>query len=466
MSDAVQIAVVGHTNAGKTSLLRTLTRRGSFGDVSDTPGTTRHVEAIELAFDGVCAAKFFDTPGFEDSVALLDYINALDGCSTRPDRVQALLRGPEAGRTFEQEAKVLRTMLDIDAAFYVIDCREHVLPKFRAEIDILMSCAKPLLPVLNFVGHPASRDDEWQRAFAEHGLHALARFDAVAPFTGSEENLYRDLIPLLRGRESQINDIIDCLAFERHQRRDIAVKVIASMLVDVTAMRSSISKVELAEPVKKKRFIRNFRTAVTARARTGIDDVLEIYAFRRDEADLTVVPWLDGRWEADLFNPEVLRAASLELGAGVAIGGSLGFAVDVALAGLSLGAGTAVGAAVGGAVSQGFGRLTRRVVNKLRGRVDLSLENEVIQVLAANALALLAALELRGHAALGKVPVGLERISATLPKLGQVLKALEPARGRPEWLLDGAKVKGTNRRREQLVDAVAAELDKTITDAI
>ena len=45
---ALRIAVVGHTNAGKTSLLRTLTRRAAFGEVSDRPGVTRHVERIDL----------------------------------------------------------------------------------------------------------------------------------------------------------------------------------------------------------------------------------------------------------------------------------------------------------------------------------------------------------------------------------------------------------------------------------
>ncbi|WP_241130446.1 GTPase, partial [Achromobacter xylosoxidans] len=36
----INVAVVGHTNTGKTSLLRTLTRDTSFGDVADQPGTT------------------------------------------------------------------------------------------------------------------------------------------------------------------------------------------------------------------------------------------------------------------------------------------------------------------------------------------------------------------------------------------------------------------------------------------
>ena len=88
MNDMMQIAVVGHTNAGKTSLLRTLTRRGSFGEVSARPGTTRHVESVDLTLDDACAVRFFDTPGLEDSVALLDYLHTLEACATRPDRAR------------------------------------------------------------------------------------------------------------------------------------------------------------------------------------------------------------------------------------------------------------------------------------------------------------------------------------------------------------------------------------------
>ena len=55
MKQPLHIAVVGHTNAGKTSLLRTLTRQVAFGEVSDRPGTTRHAESIELRVDGAAA---------------------------------------------------------------------------------------------------------------------------------------------------------------------------------------------------------------------------------------------------------------------------------------------------------------------------------------------------------------------------------------------------------------------------
>jgi predicted GTPase len=93
MPEPLIVAVVGHTNAGKTSLLRTLTRQVDFGEVSERPGTTRHAQALALRLDGREAARFIDTPGLEDSVALLDFLARQPG-ETRTERVRAFLRGP------------------------------------------------------------------------------------------------------------------------------------------------------------------------------------------------------------------------------------------------------------------------------------------------------------------------------------------------------------------------------------
>lgn len=455
----IRIAVVGHTNAGKTSLLRTLTRRGSFGEVSERPGTTRHVEAVDLTLDGAVAIRFFDTPGLEDSVALLEHLNTLDGFDTRPDRVRAFLKGPEASRVFEQEAKVLRQLLEIDAALYVIDCREPVLPKFRAEMEILTSCGRPVMPVLNFTRDPRARDNDWGASLSDAGLHALASFDAVAPFTGSEQQLYRDLETLLRNRQSQLRTIVGQLEAQRLDRREVAFRALASLLIDITAMRATIARIELTEPATKHEFIAAFRQRVVSRVRAGVDGLLEIYAFRREDADLSVMPWLDGRWDDDLFNPEVLRDASVRLGTGAAIGATVGVVADIALAGLSLGAGAALGAAVGGALSQGAGHAGRMLANKLLGRVDLSLEDEVIQIVVERVLGLLGALEQRGHAALAPVPV--DSMPAAAPadraRLQALLRVLGRARGHPDWALErGHGAPGQPRRRKTAEEVVAA----------
>lgn len=458
MNAMTRIAVVGHTNAGKTSLLRTLTRRNAFGEVSERPGTTRHVESVDLVLAGASAIRFFDTPGLEDAVALSDYLNGLADCATRPDRVRAFLKGPEASRTFEQEAKVLRQMLEVDAAFYVIDCREPVLPKFKAEMEILNSCGKPVMPVLNFVRDPAAREHDWSASLSDVGLHALARFDAVAPFIGSEQQLYRDLSTLLRNRHAELDAIVDQLEAERRDRREIALRSIATCAIDITAMRATASRAEMAMPDRKRAFVAAFRQRVVRRVREGVDGLLDIHAFRREDADLGVVPWLDGRWDDDLFNPEVLRDAGVRLGAGAAIGATVGVVADIALAGLSLGTGAALGAAVGGALSQGASHAGRTLANKLRGRVDLSLEDGVVQLALERLLGLLRALEERGHAALSPVPVEPVPAAGEPARMLSVLRALRRARGHPDWVVGPGQAGLAEPRRRKTCDEIVAAL--------
>ena len=65
MTKPLTLAVVGHTNVGKTSLLRTLTRDVGFGEVSHRPSTTRHVEGARLSVDGQALLELYDTPGWK-----------------------------------------------------------------------------------------------------------------------------------------------------------------------------------------------------------------------------------------------------------------------------------------------------------------------------------------------------------------------------------------------------------------
>ena len=202
---ALKLAVVGHTNVGKTSLLRTLTRDVGFGEVSHRPSTTRHVEGARLSVDGQSLLELYDTPGLEDAIALLDYLERLDG----PARLARFLEGSEARQRFEQEAKVLRQLLASDAGLYLIDAREPVLAKYRDELTVLAGCGKPLLPVLNFTNAGHAQEDAWRSALARLGLHALVRFDTVAPPLDGERRLYESLALLLEHSRPQLQRLID-----------------------------------------------------------------------------------------------------------------------------------------------------------------------------------------------------------------------------------------------------------------
>ena len=461
----IRIAVVGHTNAGKTSLLRTLTRRANFGEVSQRPGTTRHVESADLEVNGQTAVRFFDTPGLEDAVALREHLAGLDPQATPPERIRAFLQGPEAHGVFEQEAKVLRTMLDIDAAFLVIDVREPVLPKFRDEIELLNSCARPVLPVLNFVRDAASREPDWKELLSAYGLHVQVRFDAAAPFVGAERELYTDLSTLLRDRRELLHGVVDSLAAEAAERRRTACARTAELLVDAAALRRTVPAEEFADTARRKALVAALQKDVFDKAQRCTDDLLALYGFRQDDAGEAPLPLVEGRWTLDFFSPEAMKDAGLRLGKGAVIGAAVGVVADLAVAGISLGAGAAVGGAIGGAVSQGWGPFGRKLVNKLRDVHELTIEDGVLFAVVAWQLKLTRALEQRGHAATGRIAAETSATQdAPTRATAAAVRAARPARNHPEWESKGVATRGFWRPAPQR-EALAAELARTLQGA-
>jgi len=462
------LAVVGHTNAGKTSLLRTLVRRREFGEVSDRPGTTRHAEAIALMLDGQPALSFIDTPGLEDPIGLLTVLQAgLQGPGPRPsppERIQAFLAGPLATGDFEQEAKVLRAAGGVAALLHVIDCREPVLPKYRSEMEILSWCARPVLPVLNFCEAAGARAADWTAALADYGLHAVLRFDAVAPFVGAESRLYEALKTLVPAQAALFDELLEFLALERLDRRAASLAVLADLLLQAASLRREVPRRTLEEAGARDAVVAGLHEALTRRSRAAVGQWLEIQAFGPEDADLVLAPFHDGRWEADLFNPEHLRRAGQALGTGAVLGAGIGLAADLALAGLSLGTGTAIGAALGGGLSQGWTAPARLLAQRLRGLAELGIDDASLVRLAQQMLALLLQLERRGHAAQQPLQVGAAAgvdALATDAADRLILAALRPARAHPEW----AESQVGDRRRAATLATVVAALRQRLADA-
>ncbi|HRB98306.1 MAG TPA: GTPase domain-containing protein, partial [Nitrosomonas sp.] len=150
----LNIAVVGHTNTGKTSLIRTMLRSTEFGVIEDAAGTTRHVEQATIAADNEPILNLYDTPGLEDSRALFAHIKKLQTKLkplTPAQILEHFITHVSVNDPLEQEAKVIRQVLRSDILLYIIDVREPFLEKYRLELDILTQSAKPIIPVFNFI---------------------------------------------------------------------------------------------------------------------------------------------------------------------------------------------------------------------------------------------------------------------------------------------------------------------------
>ena len=452
----VRIAVVGHTNTGKTSLMRTLTRDSGFGEVSSRPSTTQHVEGARLVADGQTLVELYDTPGLEDPIALFE---ALEGEATTADgerldgpaRVARFLASAPARSRLEQEAKVLRQMLASDAALYVIDARDPVLAKHRDELAVLAWCAVPLLPVLNFVASTEANESAWREALARLGLHAVVRFDTVTPERGAERVLFDKLATLLDASRPALATLVACREREAQARLAAARRLVAEMLVDVAACRRHVASADQAALAMA---LADLNRRVREREQRCVDALLALFHFRADALDSVTLPLVDGRWEADLFNPETLRDAGIKLGSGVAAGAAAGFGVDAMFGGLTLGTATAIGALAGGGV-QAVRHFGRRLRGALSGERELSVDDAILRLLTVRELHLLDALERRGHAAMR--PIAQFAAEVTQWREGRLHDSLLTARAHPGWssLYAAADV---DPAREGAIDSLAQAL--------
>jgi len=454
MTDALKLAVVGHTNVGKTSLLRTLTRDVGFGEVSHRPSTTRHVEGARLSVDGQPLLELYDTPGLEDAIALLDYLERLERPGERldgPARLERFLQTSEARQRFEQEAKVVRQLMASDAGLYVIDAREPVLAKYRDELEVLAGCGKPLLPVLNFVASSDHREPDWREALARLGLHALVRFDSVAPPEDGERRLYESLQLLLESARPALQRLIDDQQAQRQLRQHSGKRLIAELLMDCAACRRSV----VAKADEEAAAIAELRSAIRQREQRCVEALLKLYAFRREDANAEDLPLLDGRWGDDLFNPETLKQLGIKLGGGAVAGAAAGAGIDLAVGGLTLGVAALAGAIAGGALgtARSYGS---RLLGKLKGQQELTVDDAVLRLLAVRQKQLLQALDSRGHAAIKRIRLDTPPDQSW--REGRLPAALSKARAHPQWssLNPGARLSQAERLEQ--IEALVQEI--------
>ncbi len=394
-SSMLSLAVVGHTNTGKTSLVRTLLHRRDFGDIRDRAGTTRQVTSAPLIVDGESLITLYDSPGLEDAPGLLEWLDDQPGARhDGPERIHALLTDPQARERFDHEVRVLDLMLNVDVALYVIDVREPVLEKYLDELAVLALCGKPMLAVLNFVASEHARESDWRDALARIGLHTVLAFDAVIRDPATERRLFEKLSSQLDAFSSTLERWLAFRSDEEQLRLRAAVEAIAELLIDVAAAQSEADHHCQAD---RARALADLHAAVRAREQACVAALLDLYRFGSEDYAGDDLPLTDGQWGEDLFDPATLRHHGIRTTGHAGIGAGAGAAVDVATGGLSLGAGTLIGAALGAGVGLARG-LGGRVGDRLSGRIRLMVTEPTLRLLAWRQLQLLTGLRQRGHA--------------------------------------------------------------------
>lgn len=429
--NTASITVIGHTNVGKTSLMRTLLRDAQFGEVKNESATTRHVAAVQIMdAHGQPLITLHDTPGLEDATGVMDFIQEhTDGRTDGVERLQGFLAAvdnddPRLDDDFSQETKVIRSLIDADIAIYVIDAREPVLSKYKDELAILASSGTPILPVFNFIKGNEENMATWRDMLSRRALHVVNAFDTVAFDFDGEMHLWQNLATL-----STHDDAFTSLQNNRRDSwQDMAESgsaIIADFLVNVASFSKKIDEDEDPAPT-----LSAMQTAVRQSEDIMQGKLLHLYQFYNaavDEVDIEI----KGR-EQDIFDTDLLTRYGIRTAGGSVTGMIVGAGIDVATLGASLGLGTALGGVIGGLLPN-----TGAIKDKAMGIQTLTIDAATLTLLATRAQNLHHALRHRGHASLNAIAT--DNPDNALPwQTDKLPSPLKKARANPHYSsLDG-----------------------------
>src|SRR5688500_16620053 len=192
----IDLSLVSHTNAGKTTLMRTLIR-SDVGEVADRAHVTSSAEErVLIDTPEGDVLRLWDTPGFGDSVRLLKRLrmsaNPIGWFMTQVwDRF--------TDRPFFNSQIAIRSVREqSDAVLYLVNAAEDPASAgyVDVELEILSWIGKPVLLLLNQMGAPRSHDAEasevavWrQHITSRDGMRGPIAMDAFARCWVQEDKL-------------------------------------------------------------------------------------------------------------------------------------------------------------------------------------------------------------------------------------------------------------------------------------
>jgi len=388
---AIELSLLSHTNAGKTTLARTLLRR-DIGEVGDRAHVTevaeRHV-LIESAQGDVLA--LWDTPGFGDSARLLARLKQ----SNNPlGWVLSQLWDRFTDRPFWSSQQAIRNAREHShVLLYVINAAETPddARYVDAEMQILNWLGKPILVLLNQLGAAGSEADaladvaRWRTHFATRPhVRGVLSLDAFARCWVQEGELLRRVQALLPA-ELQV----PCERLRAAwSERNIAVFERSMHLLAEQIALAAIDRQNFAEPAvqhKVRGWVASVATGVDrpnaelAQAQQAMAERLD--AATRSATDALVrLHDLSGRAAAEQLEKlgrefAVDRPADQDkatLLGSILSGAASGLAADLAVGGLSFGAGALIGGVLGAIGARGLAQAYNIVRGSEQGQLRWS----------------------------------------------------------------------------------------------
>jgi hypothetical protein len=378
----IALSLVSHTNAGKTTLARTLLGR-DVGEVRDAPHVTAEASAfplIETPEGDVLV--LWDTPGFGDSARLAKRLQR-EGNPIGWFLSQVWDRFRD--RPFWLTQRAVRNVRDeADVVLYLVNASEAPVDAgyLAPELVVLDWIGKPVIVLLNQVGPPRERAVElaeearWRDALAGWSrVHDVLSLDAFARCWVQELTLFAAVARALPEASAAAFDRLTAAwRARRLVQFDEAMAALAPPIAHAACDRVAVPADRLLERLGKSlgfgkqeatqaeaNAVKTLSTRLDADLRAGTDRLIAIHELEGRAAGEVLARLAHGvRRDAPLDERKAAMMGSVVTGA------LSGLAADLAAGGLTLGAGVLAGAVLGALGGAGVAR----GLNVARGKTE------------------------------------------------------------------------------------------------
>ena len=386
----IQFALISHTNAGKTTLARTLIG-SDIGEVRDAPHVTTMSESHTLlATDQGDALLLWDTPGFGDSVRLYKRL-AQSGNPIGWFLREVVDRFRD--RPFWLSQQAVRTARDAaDVVLYLVNSAEE--PKdagyLAPEMNVLQWIGKPVVILLNQTGPPRPFAEEqaeqarWRDYLASYPVvQRVMALDAFARCWVHERVFYQAVGKLLPAEKQDAYARLLAVWTQQNETRfQSAMGLIAQQLVnaaqdselielaDGALLGKVLGAIGLGKPRDQRQQNKAMNVLMTRLDNSIFSTTASLLALHR--LDAGAAKKINERvHQGFVIRAPVDQKQAGLLGAALS-GAATGLSADLIAGGMTFGAGALVGGLVGALTFSGAAWVFNASTDRNQSRVSFS----------------------------------------------------------------------------------------------
>ncbi|MCX7422127.1 MAG: DUF3482 domain-containing protein [Planctomycetia bacterium] len=390
------VAVVGPTNVGKTTLIRTLAKDSGFGEVRDEPSVTRDATSKIVHVAGHDVVRWTDTPGFECAAEIIQQF----GKRPTAAEVRQFVTG-------SNEEPLTCALQAIDAAhvlLYVVDVQQNPSDDDDDLFAVLRPLGKPIVPVLNFLNRPINYRQLWEERLNAAGMHAIVPFDAHERTAHEDQILFervRALLPFSSHHEQFLKWWIPRRQDEFDRLHRDSARILVEWAVRVIQLQKARHHVDLEQADSAgQELLNELGGALDWETKAAVGFLKNSHAIPENVTlDLNL---------NDVSGEKTERGHRLGVrwvkhtAAGATTGLMIGTAIDVLTLGATLGIGTLLGGGLGSLVGGAAGTVLNYQFDAKNRVVTAKFSTPEIAARLARLLWLASRLHRLGKAAIGQ----------------------------------------------------------------